>query len=88
MSTEIGPATGVNGNSSAVGGVRWKRADHISIRVTGPIAKTRSLIRQKRRVRVEGFAVADRQAELGIITHDRRQEGTARDVPSKRYEQQ
>ena len=33
-----------------------KRAHHFSIRVTGPTAKTRSLIRRKRRVKVEGFA--------------------------------
>ena len=39
-------AIGENGNSSAVTSVRLKRADNLSIRVTGPTAKTRSLIRQ------------------------------------------
>ena len=35
----------VSGSSSALADVRYKRADDLSIRVTGPTAKTSPLIR-------------------------------------------
>ena len=50
------PQAAQAGNSSALADVRWKRAHYLSIRVTGPIAKTSPLIRRKRRSRGAGFA--------------------------------
>ena len=54
----LAPATGASCSSSAVGNVRRKRADILSIRVPGPIAKTSSLIRQKR----GGAGASDRRS--------------------------
>ena len=53
----VSASFGASGGFIAAGGVRSNRAPTLSIRVTGPIAKTRSLIRQKSRVRVTRFAV-------------------------------